>query len=154
MFKGAMFAAAIIMAGATTASAEITFSGIFTITAANGCENVQKGEHWPSRFHPAFAGQSDHSEGFTIVLDFGAQGYRTEDGNLSDGDFEPVQTGGVGWGGVYILPKNQWARFGNFSFGDPTKKTLTVRGQAQRFLEDPGGLNCVVSFTALYTKDE
>lgn len=154
MLRKALLCAAIVVAGGSAASAEVVFRGALTLTKVSAqCQNVQKGDSWVAQFHPQFGDQATF-EGLSIMFDFGGSGYDTEGGKFSSGAFKAVRSGGLGWGGVFIRPKAEWTQFGSVTYSTPTKPTLTLKGKAKRWNNDGGGLDCEVSFTGSFVRQE
>jgi hypothetical protein len=154
MFRGAILAAGLLAVGATAASAETVFRGVYKVTAVTaGCTGFpQVGDIQTAQFHPFFAGQGDTSEGMSVAYQFGGDGW-TLGNHIWDATFRTAQSGGLGWGGPFIRPQAQWAQVRLVVRSPATITATTPRavliGQIKRPNgNDNGGLNCTVTFEA------
>ncbi len=157
MVKGIILAA-LLSAGATTASAEVVFIGTIKITAVTAqCQNVHVNDVNPSTFHPKIVGNGNFS-GLSWVGTYSARGH-VLDNVAFDATFRTVKTGGVGWGDPYTAAQATWAQIAVTSYSpalgsiNTSTPTLILRGQIKRLFNDPGGLACVATFIGTYVKD-
>jgi hypothetical protein len=154
MIRAAILAAGLLAVGATAASAETVFQGIYKITAVTaGCIGFPNtGITATAAWHPLFAGQGDQSEGISIYNQFGGNGY-TLLNHVWDTTFRIARSGGLGWGGPFFRPTAEWAQV-RLTFRSPATTTNTTPrvvliGQIKRPLGNAnGGLNCVATFEA------
>ncbi len=130
--------------------------GTIKVTAKTAqCQNQNVGDIAASRFHPLIAGQGDQSEGFSFVYNLGGVGYNLQN-HVLDTTFRTVVTGGLGWGGVYTQQTSHFAKIQVLAHATVTASTqlLVLKGKIQRPDDDPGGLACVIDFTATYVKEQ
>jgi hypothetical protein len=156
MVKG-LILAALLSAGATTASAEVVFVGTIKITAVTAqCQNVHVNDTNPSTFHPKIAGNSPFS-GLSWVGTYSARGHALNNAAF-DATFRTVKTGGVGWGDAFIAPQATWAQIRVTSYSpalgsiNASTPTVTLRGQIKRLFDDPGGSACIATFVGTYVE--
>jgi hypothetical protein len=158
MIRGAILAAGLLAAGATTASsAEITFVGsIKILTATAQCQGPHAGNIDSSHFHPYLAGnaqQTDHSEGITTVYNYGGWGVNLAN-HVFDTTARVATDSGLGWGGTYTNPSS----IVKLTLRSPATITnatqfVLLQGQITRPNGDGGGLACVTTFEAAYVRD-
>ena len=147
---------ALLAIGIVPAAAETVFVGVVKIASVTSqCQNFRTGVA-TSRFHPFFTGQTDSSEGFSLVWQFGGDSYILRSRAL-DGTFRSAESGGLGWGGIFTFPSNQWAQIALTSARptiNATTTSVTLKGQIKRPAGDPGGLACVATFVGTYLKQQ
>jgi hypothetical protein len=164
MIRGMLLATALFAAAPMTASAEVVFIGTIVFTAVSPqCQNSSVGDRYPSVYHPKFptpppATANSNFSGLSFIRDHYAVGHFLN-GLAFDGTFRTVVTGGVGWGDTYTRPPAQYAQIrltssvpatGSINTATPS---VVLTGQARRLFNDPGGLNCIVTFRGSYVKD-
>lgn len=158
MIRGAILGVALISGGATSAMAEIVFVGTVKITAVTPqCQNVDVNDYAHSTFHPK-VGTNANFAGFSWIWPHYSRGHALNGRNF-DASFRTVVTGGTGWGDPFILPPARQSQLRITSYVPAVTaitaatQTLTLNGQIKRPWDDPGGLNCVMTFIGTYVKD-
>lgn len=153
-----MLATALLAATPTIAAAEVVFVGTIINTAVTRqCQFSHAGDRFPSVYHPKVAGNENFS-GLSWIRGHYAVGHSLA-GRAFDANFRGVETGGVGWGDAYFKPAAQRAQIRITSSVPPigsinnNTPTVILKGQIKRLNNDPGGLDCVVTFTGTYVKD-
>ena len=161
MIREAILAAGLLAVGATAASAETVFRGVFTVKAVTaGCIGYPNvGDTGTAQFHPFFAAQSDKSEGLSVYWQFGGDGWALQN-HIWDATFRVAgRSGGLGWGGPFIRSTTEAAQVRLTLRSPATINSTTPRavliGQIKRpHGNDNGGLNCTMTFEADLLKSQ
>jgi hypothetical protein len=150
MFRGAAVFVTGLMLLVSSASAETLFHGTLRVTKATSqCQFFSVGREFNSTFHPKMTGNANFSA-ISFIEKYYAVGYSLA-GKVFTKTFQPVVSGGVGWGDPFSWTGSQVL----VSFQSPAPVAantpqLLLRGQVKKPENDPGGVACVIDFAASY----
>ncbi len=132
------------------ARAETVFRGTSIVTAVTpACQGTTVNRQEQTTFHPLVAGNDDFT-GLNFYGTHSAYGY--ELAGPFTAAFQVVEGGGVGWSPydwsgsqIRIIAQTPPAIVASTRF-------VTLRGQIKKPRNDAGGLACIVTFEASYTR--